>query len=62
MDTEKIYKNVYKVQKDGETVAQFGSENEAFIYLHKNQPNSWEYALNHGGWAIINPFGMKVEA
>lgn len=53
---------VYTVTRDGATVAEVGSENEAFIWLHRNQPHSWDYALTYGGYAVINPYGVKVEA
>ena len=52
----------WKLTRDGASVAEFPSANEAFIWLHRNTPYSWDHAITHEGWAVLNPQGEKVEA
>lgn len=52
----------WTLTRDGASVAEFPSANEAFIWLHRNTPYSWGHAITHEGWAVLNPQGEKVEA
>ena len=52
----------WQLTRDGKTVGEFETSNEAFIWLHRNTCYSWHWALTYEGWAVVNPQGEKVEA
>lgn len=51
----------YIVTRDGEQVtAPFGTDYEAWAYLHRVQSQSIWWAVKHGGWDIIYPDGTSL--
>lgn len=42
----------YEVSQDGETLATFDSELDAFVYVLRAQSFSVDYACKHHGWEI----------
>ena len=42
----------YEVSQDGETLATFDSELDAFVYVLRAQSFSVDYACKYHGWAI----------
>ncbi len=52
--------NGYTVTRDGETLAFFPTENEAWSYLLRQQGQSIYYACLYGGYDIVYPNGSNL--
>jgi len=44
----------YAIARDGETVAHFSDEGEAFAYLQRVQGQSAAWATHYAGWAMLH--------
>lgn len=49
------------VRRDGQVLAAFDLEQEAFAYLHRVQSSSWDHAIKHEGYSLERPDGTFVE-
>jgi hypothetical protein len=53
--------NNYQVIRDGQTLATFGTEAQAWGYLLRVQGRSIEWAVRHEGYDIIYPNGAGLK-
>lgn len=42
----------YRVSQNGKVVAEFATEDEAFVYVLRAQGFSVDFATQHNGWSI----------
>jgi hypothetical protein len=45
-------REMIELLKDNKHIKYFETENKALEYLHKYQPQSWDYAFNYGGYEM----------
>jgi hypothetical protein len=53
--------NNYQVIRDGQTLATFSTEAQAWGYLQRVQGRSIEWAVRHEGYDIIYPNGTGLK-
>lgn len=42
----------WRLERDGATHSEWGTEAEALAALHRAQSQSWQWATSYGGWAV----------
>ena len=54
--------NGYTITRDGQTVATFDTEGEAWGHLLRRQSQSIRWACLYEGWDIVDPDGVRLSA